>query len=90
MIPARVFLWLLAAAVATVELGLMIWQLPPRKLEGRVQQATPIAAKPGPVVCPYDPPCCQDGKPLAGERKRYTVCGFAVQCWMVEGVPVRY
>ena len=87
----KVAFWLLAAVVAAVEVGLMAWTLP-RKNEERLLAAKVAPAEPnpkgGPVVCLFDPPCWQDGKPVLGELKRYTVCGIAGPCWVVEGVPV--
>jgi hypothetical protein len=61
----KVVFWLLAVAVATIELGLMIWQLPPRKIEGRLPLETK-QPKELPVICPAFPPCWQDGKPIVG------------------------
>ena len=85
--------WSVAAVVAAVEIGLMVWTLPPTELQGQIA-ATIEPPEPnrngGPVVCTFDQTCKQDGRLVLGERKRYTVCSFGGPCWVVEGVPVRY
>ena len=54
----KVALWLLA--VATLELGVMVWMLPPRKIEGRLPQAEhpkmPLELKRY-TVCGFAGPC---------------------------------
>jgi hypothetical protein len=51
-----------------VEFSLMIWTLPPRKLQGRlpleVNQSKPEFKRY--VICPFAPPCWRDGKPIVG------------------------
>ena len=60
--------WWLLGAVAIVEFSLMIWTLPPRKLQGRlpleVNQSKPEFKRY--VICPFAPPCWRDGKPIVG------------------------
>ena len=55
----KVVLRLIAVAVAAIELGLMIWLLPPRKSEERlpleIEQPKQL------VICPTFPPCWRDG-----------------------------
>ena len=68
------FLWLLAVAVAAVELGLMIWMLPPH-VETRVKSQERVLAPPP----SFSPP--------PNTVRRYTVCGIAgaENCWQVGG-----
>ena len=52
--------------MAAVELGLMVWLLPPRKIEGRLPlevEQTEQAKQP-PVICPFFGPCWRDGEPV--------------------------
>jgi hypothetical protein len=57
----RVFmLWLLAM------IALVIWLAPPfeaREQRLRIEAEPP---KPGPVICPFAPPCWRDGRPIVG------------------------
>ena len=70
----KVFLWLLAMAVA---LGTLVWLLPPREIEKRLpktEQPTPTlftdrvsGPKPGSgPICPTWGPCWRDGRPIEG------------------------
>jgi hypothetical protein len=38
----------------------------PKKAKCEAEATPPPKAKPPPVICPFAPPCWQDGKPIVG------------------------